>query len=163
MNIRKWTLTTMLLAPVLLLSLTACTGTEPPSNAEGSSPSAATETADSTHAWNVKYVECLRAEGLAVSDPTLEEGFPALTGDEHLIQEAKNACNEKVGAQPGTQAVDKKGMEAKIRWGLYVAQCLRDAGYDIADPTEERALSLTAEVPEATFLKCDETSPRERE
>jgi hypothetical protein len=60
MNIRKWTLTTMLLAPVLLLSLTACTGTEPPSNAEGSSPSAATETADSTHAWNVKYVECLR-------------------------------------------------------------------------------------------------------
>lgn len=94
----------------------------------------------------LEYTECLRDEGMDVEDPEFDEdgsfrfGPVAADGgelDRDVFQEARVVCDIHLeGVAVGFDQEDRSEMEDTL---VAYAACMRDNGYDMADPDLSRA------------------------
>ena len=148
----KRTLKVMALVAALTFVLAAC-GTDSESAAQGElatletsstsdiSKEAVEVVEDDAETTVLAFAECLRDEGVNVGDPTLNaDGSVDMQsmrsadfdpGDPG-VQEALDTCGPMLDDIALTgQDVDQTELEDNL---LAVAECLRDAGYDVDDP-----------------------------
>ncbi len=154
---------TLLAAPLLLLALAGCSssGAAPVSPAPGSSsssggagqPTTEAEFSAARDAYDLKLAQCFRDLGLDVADPKPGEG---ITDDNPEIQAAYPECSAKIGDPPSNKGltIDSE-MLAKL---LVRANCLRDLGYDIKEPTSTDPGFIGAEVGPKDFETCSKKS-----
>ncbi|PRA78391.1 hypothetical protein [Microbacterium sp. MYb66] len=152
--------------PALLLGLAACSGT-PASDASTSTASSTSESSTASGSaddigsmngvlydkpifeWQLRYAECMRAHGESFPDPKVDdiEWNPRNS-------DASDACYDEVGEMPapigGAQSADDFMAEA-----LRDAQCWRDHGVSVEDPTLEHGLVTPDNLPEAVSEACD--------
>lgn len=87
----------------------------------------------------MELAACLREEGVDAADPTVDADGnvqpPAINGERpprDEMQEAFAACSEILeGATLGFREVDQTELQDSL---LEYAQCMRDNGFDMADP-----------------------------
>lgn len=99
---------------------------------------------EQTLAW----VQCMREQGLDIADPTVDSdgnlvlggprgggGAAASTNAQPVNRDVFSKATEKCGNPPqtagGFSEEDRQGMQDSM---LKMAQCLRDEGFDVADP-----------------------------
>ncbi|MCP4424972.1 MAG: hypothetical protein GY803_10800 [Chloroflexi bacterium] len=89
------------------------------------------------------FTECLREQGLDVADPMVDAdgniGKPELVDGGSLDKEALGAAMEICGERlEGFTFGKKRGdVSEQVDQFLALAACLRDKGYNVADPTAE--------------------------
>lgn len=153
----------------LLLLLTACAGTAEGGESEsgGVASLSGDQTANETATEGVpedpeelllEWVECMRAEGVDVADPTVDadgnltlgarpggagaQGDDAQAGQAGDLRESFDAAGEVCGDTPiqrgglGFSDVDQTAFQDAF---LVFAQCMRDEGFDVADPQFDAA------------------------
>ena len=125
--------------PLLVVGLAGCAG----DGGGGASPQVKSDSqvADDALAWDVANAGCLRGEGLDVEDPSGDGGPRAalpMDGDPEVMAAAYEKCTEKtnadLGPRPQTAAEQKRGEEAEAAM-RETAECLREKGYDVPDPS----------------------------
>jgi hypothetical protein len=111
---------------------------------EGSSP--ADPVADAVlddEAKMMAFTQCLRDQGIEVLDPVVDSegnvGKPQFVeGIDAKGKEAWDVCAEHLeGMTFGRKGVDVVDQIDRLDQFLALATCLRDKGYDVADPTAE--------------------------
>lgn len=107
---------------------------------DGSSVSDA-EMEKKVNGYAIAVAQCMRDHGFAVSDPEPDKDaqIPAGT-DPNAFNAQVDACLKELGPAP-TQANEPKADELTER-GLKTAKCLRNKGYDVADPKAGEASSF---------------------
>jgi len=132
--------------PLLIGSLAACSGENKPSE-EASNPSSQQSVED----WQIAYKNCLREEGVE----TGKDGQMSLSGGEEFA-EADERCRERVGESPvgDVKPLTDAEREAARAELVTMAECLRDAGYDVDDPTPDGGLELPDDLPEGVAEQC---------
>jgi hypothetical protein len=133
---------TAMAAAVLALALTGC-GTGSPKGS--SSSSAARTSADQQQKdQELKYVECLRKNGMKIADPV--DGRYDLDNSDSKDPKTKaalDACAQYAPSQQNDQ------MSAEERDGLVkIAQCMRKHGIKVPDPSTNRHVAVA--VPSGT-------------
>lgn len=94
----------------------------------------------------------MREHGQNVADLAPDRSVSMEMPDDAAAFEAASAsCIEEIGAPPAQTGKSKENASEDI---LKAAQCLRDAGYDVADPTGG-ALGIPTGVPEEALEECD--------
>ncbi|MGH3703175.1 MAG: hypothetical protein ACRDT9_00970 [Agromyces sp.] len=78
--------------------------------------------------WNDKFQDCMKGKGFDLSD--MSESIS--TDDADALNEAANACYEKVGEPPADPNLPSN--EELNEQMLAFAKCMRAAGYDYPDP-----------------------------
>ncbi|MCD2442517.1 hypothetical protein LQ757_09545 [Agromyces sp. SYSU K20354] len=124
----------LLAAVAVTVALAGCSATTPGAGAgaeTGSSAGAGGELkssdADAMFAeWNDKFQDCMKDKGFDLSSGVLE------ADDADALNEAANACYEKVGEPPADPDVPSN--EEINEQMLAFAKCMREAGYDYPDP-----------------------------
>jgi len=150
---RRARLGAALAVPALLLSLAACA---PASESAGGSTSPGTSTTGSFEEkrfdWELKITQCLRDEGIEITDPDLEDGIGEFVQDDAFTA-AFTVCSEKIGDPP---VPEKRASEEEMfQESLKATKCLRENGVDIADPPPEGGVHLPdVEIPESVLEKC---------
>lgn len=142
-----------LAVPVLLLSLAACA---PASKSAGGSTSPDKSTAgsfeDKRFDWELKVTQCLRDEGIEITDPDKEKGVGEFVQDDAFTAAFK-VCSEKIGDPPLPE--NRASDEEMFQESLKATKCLRENGVDIADPPPEGGVHLPdVEIPESVLEKC---------
>jgi hypothetical protein len=144
----KFTLITLFW--IITIALTACGGgpessdvptmqeTQPAANEEnGTTPVTDNES------MMMAFTECLREQGLDVADPIIDAdgniGKPApVSGGEFekgALEAVWEACEEHLeGFTAEEESID---ISEQVDQAVALAACLRDRGYDVADPTAE--------------------------
>jgi hypothetical protein len=143
-------LATLILLTTFALLLAACgaSSTDVPSlrsveDAQEAEPAASVEDvlADS-EAKMMVFTQCMRDQGVDLLDPVVDAegnvGIPQLAAGAEWTNEDKatwEACNEHLeGFVFERKRVD---MSEQVDQAVDLAACLRDKGYDVADPTAE--------------------------
>lgn len=144
---RQSRFSTLATIPLLLIALTGC-GTQIPSGNAGDSTQGSLQ-------WRLDFAACMRGEGIDVKDPG-PNGMVAGTGPEDETPErqaATDKCMDEIGTPPvqnggvGRQPVEQDQ--------LRIAQCLREHGFDVADPPTDGSLQLPENLPNETTDACD--------
>lgn len=113
-------------------ALLACTG------CAAQAPQQLDKSQESTfEQWQHEFDRCMQQEGIAPEDlaiPVSPDGSPAApAADTADVDAALQTCSNKVGPAPdGTGTVVDDQLNEQL---LAYAKCMRDAGYDVADPT----------------------------
>lgn len=151
-------ITALVAVPFLLAGLAGCSQT--PSAAETAKTQGEIEKA--ANDWNIALTNCLREEGLEVTDPKEGEGQALAPGDSNLdvsavMKRCQASVTEKFGKRPVSNS-EKRDMEASAEQQRKVAACVRDKGYDMPDPeVSEDGGSVTSQisdVPEDVMEAC---------
>lgn len=144
---RRSRLAALAAAPLLLIALAACSP-----QSSGGSGSTDTPAQGSTQ-WRLDFAKCMRGEGIDVPDPGANGAVPA-SGPEDETPERQTAtkkCLAELGPQPVQNGGD--GDQQIGQDQLQIAQCLREHGFDVADPAAGGSLvlpeNLTDDVAEA--------------
>lgn len=136
-----------LLAPLMLGGLAAC-GSGADDGDNSGKPKASSE--EKFYDWQLSYAKCMRAEGIDMPDPNPDPsgGTAALQLDEGqatAFEAGNKVCVKKLGDPPSPDG--KKYNEAEqLEEMLKTAKCLRDRGYDVADPEKGTAMGLPMDV-----------------
>ena len=144
---KKTGITTPLAVGAICLAglLTGCAG--------GSSTSNDTASASAVDAYALKFAQCMREAGFNMPDPgSPEEKNYQPEGDPEAFNEAVQQCSNKLGPAPGAEATVGNDPEIYER-SVKAAQCLREQGYNVADPEPGRGLTLP-DVPPEAIEKC---------
>lgn len=146
-----------MLAVSLLTFATGCAAPAPsssPASSSASNSSSAEELDKEYQEWQLKYAECMRGQGQEISDPEPDGSFKMeMTEDDSAYKAADETCTKEVGDPPGQTG----GSEMiNDEYMLDLARCLREAGYDVPDPTDG-ALSLP-DVSEDALKACESGS-----
>lgn len=105
-----------------------------------------TDLIEDNEAVMMAFTECLREQGLNVADPVVDAdgniGKPELIGggefDKEALGAAMEACGDHLeGFTFGKERGDANKQVEQIDQSLALAACLRERGYDVADPTIE--------------------------
>ncbi len=149
---------TLLAAPLLLLALAGCSssGAAPVSPTPGGAadqPTTQAEFSAARDAYDLKLAQCFRDMGLDVKDPKPGEGITEYSPE---IQAAFPKCSTEIGDPPSNKGltIDAEQL-AKL---LVQANCLRDLGYDIKEPTSKDAGFIPAEVTDKDLETCAKES-----
>lgn len=103
--------------------------------------------------YQLAFAECMRGEGVDISDPDNNGQVVAGSGDDFL--EAIERCEEQLGAAPSGSGDGGRLSEAEQREVfLQIAQCFRDNGFDVPDPGPGEALSLPLDAPQQVREEC---------
>lgn len=107
--------------------------------------------------WALAYAGCMREQGIDIPDPEVgAEGdsvtftFGAENG-EAAYSAADKHCNEVVGLPPGSTLVNQEESDSSM---LEMAQCLREKGYDVADPEPNGGITFPEEISEDVLKEC---------
>lgn len=140
--------------------LTACSA---PSGGEDSSapkqdPKGSSDTQNAEQAftqWQSKFAQCMRDEGIDMPDPSGDGSQTMQIGgniDMKTFEAAGQKCRDKLGEAPSR---DGRSPEQVKEAMLKFAQCVRDAGYDYADPAPGgSAMEARSDIPEETMKSC---------
>ncbi|MDR8410067.1 hypothetical protein MTP10_15125 [Nonomuraea sp. 3-1Str] len=130
----------------------------------GGAPASAAPSMDPRDA-QLKFAQCMREHGIEMDDPEPGGGIriKSRKGDEAKMQEAQKACGHFMEAAVG----EAKGkMDPKARdQALKFAQCMRQNGIDVADPSSDGRMEITVKpgTPEekvkAAHQACKEFEP----
>ncbi|MDR0433050.1 MAG: hypothetical protein LBH48_07065 [Bifidobacteriaceae bacterium] len=84
----------------------------------------------------LKFVECMREQGVEMDDPSPEGGIRLRVSPEteELVQAAQEICQPIMEQAAPDTARDSQRDEAQYEKLLAAAQCMRDKGYDYPDP-----------------------------
>lgn len=132
--------------PLLLLALSACS----PQSSAGDGGIAN----EGTLQWRLEFAECMRGQGIDMEDPAPNGAVPA-TGPEDETPERQAAtefCLEELGAppvQPGGETEQQVHEDQ-----LVIAKCLREQGFDVADPEPGGSLVLPDNLSEEIAELC---------
>lgn len=121
---RRGFATALLAAAALTVALSGCSAADPGAGGEldsGDAEAIYTE-------WNDKFQDCMKDRGFDLSNTS--ESISA--DDAEALNEAANACYEKVGEPPADPDVPSN--EEINEQMLAFAKCMREAGYDYPDP-----------------------------
>jgi hypothetical protein len=151
---RSW-LVTLLAAPALVLALTGCSGgpdaaeTTPGGDTSAGQPTTADEFSAARDAYDLELAQCLRDQGLDVKDPLPGAG---ITEDSPEIREAASGCMAEIGDPPSSEGVSASPED--VERALKQAECLRELGYEIQEPTADDIGFIPAEVTDEDFETC---------
>jgi hypothetical protein len=157
MTSRKW-LATLLATPVLLIALAGCTPGAPdaadPGQGSGSGSSAGQPTTDAEFSaardeYDRKLAECFRDQGLDVKDPLPGVG---ITEDTPELRAAFPGCTAEIGDPPSSAGIQASPED--VEKALAQAECLRELGYEIQEPTADDIGFIPAEVTDEDFETC---------
>lgn len=129
-------------AAALILGLAGCSPGSGDVSGAGSSSDVAesgTTTSDEEHtakllAWELEMAQCFRDKGLAVTDPTPEEGWADITPE---MQELSPECQKQIGPAPvrALSAKEKaEGDQMRLEYETRFVDCMRKLGYQMMDP-----------------------------
>ena len=124
--------------PFLVAGLAACT-----SGGDDAAPGVKSDSqiASDAQKWDVANATCLRGEGIDMPDPSadgMQQGIP-MTGDMDAMAASMDKCQKKVTEELGPRPVtaqEKKSMKEYEDSARESAKCLREKGYDVADPSQ---------------------------
>jgi hypothetical protein len=154
---RKPWLATLLVAPALLLALSGCASEGPSDSAStpdsgggaAAQPSTDAEFSAARDAYDRKLAECFRKQGLDVKDPLPGKGITEYSPE---IEAAYPACAAEIGDPPSAEGVTLSNEDLEKL--LDQAECLREKGYDIQEPTSTDPGFIPAEVSDEDFETC---------
>jgi hypothetical protein len=155
---RRARLMRLLATPVLLIALAGCATSAPdatdPSQGGGAGgsteqPTTEAEFAAARDAYDLKLAQCFRDKGLDVKDPLPGVG---ITENNPEIQAAFPECAEEIGDPPTSENV--KATPEDVARALAQAECLRELGYEIQEPTLDDIGFIPAEVTAEDFDTC---------
>jgi hypothetical protein len=138
--------TLIFLATIFTLAACRADGNDVPTLQDGQptvGAESATDPVEDNEAAMMAYTECLRDQGLDVADPIVDAdgniGKPELIGggeyDKEALVAAMEACS---GYLEGfTLSKERADVSEEVDQLLAIAACLREKGYDVADPTAE--------------------------
>ncbi|MBF4563657.1 hypothetical protein [Plantibacter sp. VKM Ac-2876] len=140
-------LTALLAVPGLLLGLSACSG-------EASTESASAAPV-SFEDWQLKFSDCLREKGVDMPDPKADGSMNINVNeiDMDAYEAAAPQCQEEVGPPPASSEGGTTE-EQSMKQTLEAAECLRDHGFDVPDPTRDTGLQVPDDVPDDVSEKC---------
>lgn len=165
---RRRVLAGLLAAPALAMALLACSPDAAPTagasgdltasdpgatpGASSGAPAGAPSDADrnaARDAYDLALAGCIRDQGVDVADPAPGEGITE-SGPE--VEAAASACVAVVGPPPTYQFTPAED-QALHEGYLALAACLRERGYDVADPAPGEAIAISG-VSDADFQAC---------
>jgi hypothetical protein len=106
----------------------------------------------------LEFAECMRDHGVDMEDPSQDGGFTFKMEDDPESQEAYEACRHLAPGGGEPPELDAEGKAAMREF----AECLRDEGIDMPDPSADGALTMpdgvTPEDPEfeAAMEECQD-------
>jgi hypothetical protein len=124
-------------ALALVLVAAACGG----SSSSARSGGVAAGGGDPQFKWELKFVGCLRSQGIEIEDPSPTTGFPAVNKDAAFTAASK-ACEEKLGDPPSVENGGPTGSAKEQKTILREVKCMREHGIDISDPGPEEAMMI---------------------
>jgi hypothetical protein len=139
-------------APLLTLGLAGC-------SAGTGSPSPSSTPSMSLSDYRLKMSQCLRANGVDVSDPD-ENGVEMQSGgaqanDNGQMQAAMDACLKELGKPPAMSDDEKKQQQkAQQEASLKMAKCYRDNGVDVPDPQPGKLPQIPENAPKSVQQEC---------
>lgn len=106
--------------------------------------------------WQLAYAGCMREQGVDVADPGGEggAGFSVDDAGMEAFAAAGKACRAKLGAPPARDGDQGTTESERQEERLRVASCLRERGYDVADPKPGEAAGLPADLQEDVVSAC---------
>lgn len=136
-------------AAMVLSLLAGCAQSAAPASSSHSS----TDAAD-LQQYTLSISRCMRDKGFDVPDPD-SDGALAIptTGDPEAIEKAYKECESSAGPLPGAEDVSEEEMQ---QFYVQVTECLRQEGYDVADPAPGESLRLDETIPEEALSTCAE-------
>lgn len=150
-RIRRSKIAALCAVPALVLLMAGCasvagSGTEKADAA----PMSDEEYSAAVDAFDLKVAQCLRDKGFDVKDPKPGEGIlENLPG----INEAGTACYEELGGRP-SKGEEPPSDEETMKTMLKTAECLREKGYEVVDPTLKTGLQVPETVTQADLDIC---------
>lgn len=139
---------------LLWFGLTACAPAPDQPDTTAQAPSRSEQGTDAEFdAWQLKLAGCMRDEGLDFPDPQPggDQSIPMPEGDESAFMTAMDSCVKQLGDPPAREGASaEQALDAQLK----IAECFRDAGYAVADPTPDAPLSVPQSAPEALVEKC---------
>jgi|tagenome__1003787_1003787.scaffolds.fasta_scaffold19735876_1 hypothetical protein len=127
-------LTAVSVSATLALCLSGCSSDDTPTGASPDSPGSSGPSARADpFSQVVTYAQCLQHEGLQVKIKP-DDGFSLPRNYDPKVKDAAEAACRSV-APPGMYA---KPSAEELDRDVKIAQCLRDQGIKVTDPTEDR-------------------------
>jgi hypothetical protein len=153
---RSW-IVTLLATPLLLVAIAGCApgAPDPANQGEGGSGSGAGQpTTDAEFSaardeYDRKLAECFRDQGLDVKDPLPGVG---ITEDSPELRAAFPGCTAEIGDPPTSAGVQASPED--LEKALAQAECLRELGYEIQEPTADDIGFIPADVTDEDFETC---------
>ena len=157
MRKKDWLVASML--GLCAVGLVACGGGGSSSAGSGSSSASEEEAA-------LEFTQCMRAHGVEVEDPKPgQKNIEIGDGDDPTTKKAVAACNGKL---PAGQELAADEQEEFKEGALALAQCFRENGIDMGDPTflgpgkfhlDIEGIDTNSPAFEAARETCDEELP----
>jgi len=155
---RRPRLMSLLATPILLIALAGCStaasydtdsGKGGAADSSAGQPTTEAEFSAARDAYDLKLAQCFRDKGLDVKDPLPGVG---ITESSPEIQAAFPACSEEIGDPPTSENV--KATPEDVAKALAQAECLRELGYEVQEPTLDDIGFIPAEVTAEDFEQC---------
>ncbi len=154
MRTKTATLTTLAVIPLVVALLTACSSAATSSDTDAPTPGAKSTITDATE-WQLAYAKCMRSEGVDMADPGPDGSLSTtVTTDQDAYSAASKTCVAKIGEAPTAPGEKKQSKQEALARQLKVAQCFREHGVDMEDPTEDRASGIPGDAPNDVITAC---------
>ncbi|GLY42873.1 hypothetical protein Amsp01_088960 [Amycolatopsis sp. NBRC 101858] len=154
---QRWTETLAAAAALLLLALLGACGATSDTPTSSNSPASTGKPAfHSFDEFQLAFASCMREQGVNMRDPS--GGVQELDGggDKAAFTEAAKKCRAKLGTPPpapqGTGAA--KSDEQLLADQLKIAQCLREHGVNVQDPTASSPVVIPPNTPDDVQKTC---------
>ena len=155
-NHRTSKLATMAATAVLIALLGACGTDDDTPDAANTPEKNGKQSPASFDDWQLSFSDCLRGKGIDMPDPDPDGGI-ALdnAGDPAAFAAAAEECRDELGEPPAPEGGgDAMTDEEALADQLKVATCLREEGYDVADPEPGGGLTIPDDVPADAIETC---------
>ncbi|MFI9557902.1 hypothetical protein [Nonomuraea endophytica] len=133
-------------AAAMLLALAACGSTGTTTAAGTGAPKSGASAGPSGNARDaqLKFAQCMRENGVEMDDPAEDGRIQFKVGqgtDRSKVEKAQQACQKHLKGVMGDQggAMDPKRRDQMVKF----AQCMRENGIQMADPTESGGVMMT--------------------
>jgi hypothetical protein len=147
----------LLAVPLLAISVAACASG--PSAGKGGDDAPGTSNAQQ---WALDFAKCMRDRGVEVEDPAAGGGTIATRPQDESPerQAATEVCIDELGPAPTSGGgQDGQSDEEQRRQMLAFAECLRERGFDVADPQPGTGLGMPDDVTDEAIEACGAFAP----
>jgi len=144
--------------PALLIVLAGCAPTAGDADAPGASGGGDVASTERTFAdWQLDYAACMRGEGIDMPDPESEfQGIAIdLSGDMGAFEAANEHCMDELGSPPALTAEEEAAAQEQfLAWAMKAAECYRENGFDVPDPTADEPVPFPTDAPDEVVEEC---------
>jgi hypothetical protein len=139
---------------VILLALAGCAapagpGGEPSASSSGGAAVSDAEFGAARDAYDLELADCLRGKGFDIKDPQPGQGIQESSEE---INAAASICMSEIGDPPVAESPlsDVELLTAQLAW----AQCFRDLGYGVAEPSIGQAFVIPDAATDDEIAAC---------